>query len=53
MLRITLKRVTLINKLKSAADRILPTTGTLSQMGMEHIQQFQGITSLHNLFLEQ
>ena len=52
MLRITSKRVTLINKLKSAADRILPT-GTLSQMVIEHIQQFQDISSLHNLFLEQ
>ena len=34
---------TRINRLKSAADRILPTTGTLSQMGMEHVQQFQDI----------
>ena len=42
MLRTTLKRVTLINQLKSAANRILSTTGTLSQMGFEHIQQFPG-----------
>ena len=34
---------TRINRLKSAADRILPTTGTLSQMGMEHVQQFEDI----------
>ena len=34
---------TRINRLKSAADRILPTTGALSQMGMEHVQQFEDI----------